>query len=879
MQTLVPGHKPRRWGGVLSFLLPMMIMTVIYGGLRIYPFGFRSLLTIDLRQQYIAFYTWWKEALGAGQGIAFSLNKGMGGEMVGLIAYYLMSPFLFLFWLTPQNWVPEVVVVITLLKLGSAGLTMYFFLSKEPGGRPWWQSVVFSTGYALMAYNIVFQHNVMWLDGVALLPLVALGLQRIARREGPVLYVLSLWAAIVTNYYIGAMICIFSVMYFAYLLAREPVKEKGRATLTFVCASCVAGGLAAWLLVPLLSSLAGGKNPLGSAPMSWRENFPLVRLAAQWFSGTFAWEQYISGMPNLYVGLLALVCAGGGLFVGGPGSVRRRVADVGFLLVLIVFLWLQPLNLLFHGLSMPSWFYFRQSFLLSFVLVVMAQRGLDMMERRGKTWIPIAGAMTGLVLLVLTIFASNHALGPWRIVINGVVLMGGALALVLWIRKHRRWAAGLMILVQCFDLGLHAWWVLRVGKYEPRTVYGQYLEQVQDAQGQIAAHHGEADPFYRMEKTYSYSPNDAMLYNYWGLTHFSSSEKNFVRKFIGRMGLVDSGMWGAYLTGGTMSVDSLLGVRYVLSKAPYLQGAPYYQQIGTVPQEGPEQGEDVVGIYENPYALPLGFMVHSQVAQVRMDNENVFEIQNEIFSSMVQGGRDLYEPVVLGEPSFENLELDDTVSDKRYRHVVQGQPAKVTYSFAAPSEDPLYLYCAGILHEGHEVELYVNDEYIGQYFHWSGFGVVSLGSFAPGTQVTLEMRLKDSYLILGQVLVCAQNTNELAADAARLKEQSWVLTEAGGSTMAGSVAVREPDQLLLITIPQVEGWRATVDGQPVEIQRVLDALVAVPVPEGTHEVVLRFTPPGLWVGVALSGATLLGSAAIWLWMRRRRQKRNSSTSL
>ena len=56
------------------------------------------------------------------------------------------------------------------------------------------------------------------------------------------------------------------------------------------------------------------------------------------------------------------------------------------------------------------------------------------------------------------------------------------------------------------------------------------------------------------------------------------------------------------------------------------------------------------------------------------------------------------------------------------------------------------------------------------------------------------------------------------------------------------------------------GWRAWVDGAPAPVLRADLALVAVPVPAGEHEVLLRYTAPWVWRGI---GVGLLG-LALWL---------------
>ena len=82
---------------------------------------------------------------------------------------------------------------------------------------------------------------------------------------------------------------------------------------------------------------------------------------------------------------------------------------------------------------------------------------------------------------------------------------------------------------------------------------------------------------------------------------------------------------------------------------------------------------------------------------------------------------------------------------------------------------------------------------------------------------------------------------------------------------------RSPDgTLLVVSQLALPGWTATVDGSPAEIVRVADLVQSVRLPADRERVVveLRYTPPGLALGGALSGTTLLVLLAGGLWAHR-----------
>jgi Bacterial membrane protein YfhO len=77
------------------------------------------------------------------------------------------------------------------------------------------------------------------------------------------------------------------------------------------------------------------------------------------------------------------------------------------------------------------------------------------------------------------------------------------------------------------------------------------------------------------------------------------------------------------------------------------------------------------------------------------------------------------------------------------------------------------------------------------------------------------------------------------------------------------------DGLLVLADPWYPQWRVTIDGRPAELLRVDHALRGVRVPTGDHQVVFTYQDRALQLGLALSGLTVVGLAALWWWRRRR----------
>jgi hypothetical protein len=86
---------------------------------------------------------------------------------------------------------------------------------------------------------------------------------------------------------------------------------------------------------------------------------------------------------------------------------------------------------------------------------------------------------------------------------------------------------------------------------------------------------------------------------------------------------------------------------------------------------------------------------------------------------------------------------------------------------------------------------------------------------------------------------------------------------------------RGPARLLATSLPGPRGWRATSNGAPLRTLAVNGAFLGVALPEGATEVELRYRPPGLRAGTALSllSGLAIAAAAFPNPRRRRRERR------
>ena len=108
----------------IAFLIPAAIMVLIYTAIGVWPVGKNSVLVLDLNGQYVYYFEAIRDFFRGEQGILYSFERALGGEFLGIVAYYLASPFSIITALFPEGMITESLYVMLILKCGLSGFNM-----------------------------------------------------------------------------------------------------------------------------------------------------------------------------------------------------------------------------------------------------------------------------------------------------------------------------------------------------------------------------------------------------------------------------------------------------------------------------------------------------------------------------------------------------------------------------------------------------------------------------------------------------------------------------------------------------------------------------------------------------------------------------------
>ena len=220
------GEKDTKLFLLLAFFVPFLIMGVMFIRAKVYPLGDRQVMFSDCKQQYLPFLKEFQRKLKNGDSMLYSWGNGLGTNFIAMIGYYIASPLNLLTLIVPMKYIREAMAVFMMIKVGCASLFTAVFL-KHVYKRNDISLVAFGCCYAFCDFITGYYWNIIWLDSVALLPLVALGVYCIIYENKYKTYVISLALAFVSSYYIGYMICVFVLLWFFVMTAvKADPKEK-----------------------------------------------------------------------------------------------------------------------------------------------------------------------------------------------------------------------------------------------------------------------------------------------------------------------------------------------------------------------------------------------------------------------------------------------------------------------------------------------------------------------------------------------------------------------------------------------------------------------------------------------------------------------------
>ncbi len=854
-----------------AFFLPIIIMGSYFAYRQMAPFGQSSILTVDLGQQYVDFFAFFRNIiLHHPFSLFYSFSKGLGGEMFGTSAYYLFSPLNFLILFFPGKWLSSGILFLVLIKYGLAGLSFCWLLQRhhlQCAPRSW----AFSTAYALMGWMIANQLNILWLDVLFLLPLVIDGLLRLINGQSPWQFVCWLTVTIIDNYYMAWMVAIFTLLFFIWQITRQfnNWATLGRTILRFIKFSLISGLLSCFVLLPTIYALTQSKGTYTEQKIKWTFEYQPLKILAKLVPGSFNFSQMPSGQPNIYVGMLLTI---GALlyFIYGRDHWPAKVTALVITSFLVLSFCFQPLDLLWHLGQFPVWYPSRFSFVFSFWLLYLAAATLK--PDLKIHWL-VASGLALLVISIASYLWFNQSRFSYISSMQIAIGLCFALISICLLMIDRQQSAPmvdlLFIMLILIDVTTNVAVSLNHLSYVSQPEFGNYTVAMNQSIQQTKTHDHS---FYRIAKNFMRTKDDPFQSDYYGGEHFSSTLEPSIATFMGAIGQPAGDGFITY-SNGTQVTDSLLGFKYLLAARNH--GQQDGQQVLPITSTRMDWNRLVnrhqttlVNIKQNKNTLPIAFAASNQVLKFHDGSLDPLNYQSQIYQLLAGQtvSKQLFNVQNFDNVTFQNVQTAKQITGTTFTRGNELQKASVTLHFIPQTNSSYYLTLGPSVKNAATIKL--NGRSLDQYPTYHNTIVINVAHHQKGKPVSIQFILKKQALWMQNVSLYQLNDHLFKQSSKILQSSGLHVTSSRANQIKGTVTVRRHHQFLMTTIPYANGWHIKVDHHSVTPLKVIGTFMGIPITKGTHQITMTYIPPFLICGAIISSITLLICCG-WEWYRRK----------
>lgn len=916
----------RNLWSILAFLLPAVIMYVLFAKHDVMPYGEYQILATDGWHQYYPFLADFHRKLQNGNSLLWSWSSGGGVNFLAVISYYLGSPLNLLSVFVPADHLSEFLTITTCLKFGFASLFFAQFLRIVFKKR---DISVFAFGimYASCGYMAGYYWNTIWLDTLAIFPLVVAGAVCLLRDKKFRLYVISLALAILTNYYIGLFVCIFIVLVsIAYCIVEfVDFKDLMKKFFRMLGFSMLAIAITAMISLPAFhglqttqSSIEPGTTYSNTPPQGiqiyigsiqeedgtvydpknpdtpGKTDKPSFKAVAKGMYEAFSTmlpntinmvDPNLKGgkLPNIYCGVATLVLAVI-YFTCNKIKVREKICAGVVCLIFFLSFIIKWLDFMWHGFHFPNMIPYRYSFLLSFVLLTMAFRVMMNLEVIRLHHIMISAALVlGLFGCMIDKFGYDIKNDTTMLEqkgqefidkITNISIYGSiaiAIVVIMWVLMQSlqvvpKQAVSVLVAIICIiESCISLYYGVEKTGVTTTTSYplGKYNTlALVDKVNELEANNEE---IVRTEVIKYHTLNDNALIGTNGISMFSSMVNSDVTAYMGSIGLSGYVASSRYTYQETSPVTNmLLSVKYLIS--------PNYNRFTDKVHNTEIYSSNDAKLLRNNYYLPIGFMVNEEMLNYRYDmlekdvTYHSKYLQENCVNAYVPNPfervADAYYPNPF-DAQNELFRMATGIKDNVYTEIKDREkPDNNTLKFTAPKDGTALVYFSSKYDKN--VKITANGGII--TYNVKDPYIINAGNVKEGETITVSV--SSGYMYCADVHCAMLNEDIFVQGYNKLKSGALKTTKSSDTLIEGTVNAQQ-DGLFYTSISYDAGWKAYVDGKRVEVTPVSDAQVAFKVPKGQHEIKLKYTPKGFVLGTILTISALLIFVALILWTEKK----------
>lgn len=861
----------------LTTVLATACIAVIYVIFSAFPFGSITVMRMDLYHQYGPLFAELYDRIVEHKSLLYSWITGGGSSFLGNYLNYLSSPLSFLIFLFDKEDISYAITFIVAFKCILSATSFSYYLKKSFNKDNYFLSA-FGILYAFSAYFLAYYWNVMWLDAMIMLPLIALGIEKIFKTGDIKLYTVSLVILFFANYYMGYMCCIFAVLYFFVCfintysndgkLNENAVYEKKYSTkalmnnvfinrgVKFAFASIIAALICAITLVPVFMILKNSSATSGTFPQTFKSYFDLLDLITSHFAllETTIRSSGDNVLPNIYTGILTFILLP--LFLVNNKIKLKEKATYVVLIIFFVFCFNNNCaEYIWHAFHFPNDLPYRYSYMYSFIIAVMGYKTI--LNFKGIKVKDIA--YTGLAIISFVIICQKFLTNKMTnstiyATIIFVTLWCGFLFLLKNKNAQKKTVSFVLVTFILCETIISS--IVGLPLNQDNKNYKENYKTYTDAINYID---NKDSGFYRTELCYLNTRMDPAYYGYNGISVFSSMAYESYSQLQSSLGMQGNKVNSYTYNTQTPVYNMMFNIKYLIqtdvSLAP---SSNLYKKIHTT-------SDKKSNVYESKYNLPIAYCVNSKIDDWVTDEGNPFEIQSD-FVKLATGYSNVFKPVEYNSTDFDAVSGDDVTENGTYwleKSDSSSNYGTETVSLSPTIDGNLYLY----VKSSDLKTITVNSEKVSDITQsMEDAYILDLGYHNKGDEVLVSLDASkmesestsfDFYCYTADDTVVKNMYNSLAGNSLNVESYS-------DTTIKGTVKAKE-NCYLYSSIPYDDGWSVYVDGKKAETFEIGGTLLAIELTPGQHKIEYKYFPVGFLYGIIISAVTVFGLCVFYIY--------------
>lgn len=869
---------------LFSGLLAAVCISIIYIIYKVFPFGDSTVMRMDLYHQYGPLFAELYDRVVHHQSFIYSWTSGGGSSFLGNYFNYLSSPLSVIIFFFDKENISFAISFLVSVKCILSACTFTYYLKKSQHKHSY-MTAVFGVFYAFSAYFLAYYWNVMWLDGMILLPLIALGIENIINRGSGKLYILSLVLLFVSSYYMGFMCCIFAVLYFiAYYLISNNVNavispektfEKKYSLkalynnkfinrgIKFAVFSMISAMLCAVTLIPTFIILRSCSATSDTFPSTFESYFNIFDFITSHLAGleTTIRSSGDDVLPNVYSGMLAAILLP--LFIVNKNIKLREKAV--YIVLMLIFLFSfdnNCLNFIWHAFHFPNDLPFRFSYMYSFVLLVVGYKAISKiksLEIRDITFVGIlwvffiilAQKMSTTKMMETTIYTS----------IAFVIIWTGYLCLVRNGKADKLIASALAVLI-CFSEVLIAD-TQAILITQSNSSYKENYTAYTEAIDKIKA---DDEGFFRQELCRLETRMDPCYFGYSGMSTFSSMAYEDYSQLQYSLGMFGNRINSYTYNTQTPVYNMMFNIKYLLQTDVSIAPSENLYDYKFTTSDGK------TNVYESKYFLPVSFAVNENTELWDTTEGNPFDVQKDFFE-LATGFSGVFKEVKYLDTKYDNVSGDKISKNGTYWF--SKYDADSSYAYADITITPV---------KNGNIYLYVNSPDISSIdisstklgSHTQNIDepyILDCGYYEAGEELKLSIDCgsADVEECYADIFAYTVDDEVLKTGYDRLNQNALNVTKHSDTGIEGTISV-SGNSYLYSSIPYDEGWSIYIDGEKADTFKIGTAMLGASIKQGEHTVEYRYSPRGLKYGIIISAASFAGVCGYLIYTKLKKKE-------